>query len=147
MPTYHVDASTTAPPSAVWALLVDSRTWPTWGPLDELVAARSELRADGSRELGGVHAFRVGDNVDGERLTELVPERRMSYEAAWNASLQDYSAVIELAPEGGGTRITWQGAYRTTPELEAVLPTFLEDFMQQMADGLAAHAARTAPTA
>jgi hypothetical protein len=41
--------------------------------------------------------------VTGERLTELVEDRRLSYEDAFNVALKDYRAVVELepAPEEG----------------------------------------------
>lgn len=145
--SYDVHATSAAPPSAVWDLLVHPRTWPAWAPLEELVEERSELRPDGTREIGQVQAFRVGDGVNGERLTELVPEQRMSYEDAFNNSLHDYRASVELTPSGSGTEIHWHGTYRTRPELDEFMPDFLQGYMQQMADGLAAYAVNTAPPA
>jgi carbon monoxide dehydrogenase subunit G len=148
MPDYDVQAKASSPVEVVWRRLpVDSRTWPAWPPLDELVEERSELKEDGTRAIGGVHASRVGDNVDGERLTELVPLEKMSYEAVWNGSMHDYSASIELWGREDGTQLSWRGTYEARPELAEILPPFLRDFMQRMVDGLARHADHVVQTA
>ncbi|MFB9659976.1 SRPBCC family protein [Glycomyces mayteni] len=145
MPRYHVSATTSAPVSAVWALLVDGRAWPRWSTgLDELVEERSSgLAADGRDGVGAVRAFRTGRAVTGERLTELVPEERMSYEDAFNLAMKDYRAAVELAttPEGGA-RIEWHGTWRPRPGIGWLTPLFLPKIMQRMADDLASYAQR-----
>jgi uncharacterized protein YndB with AHSA1/START domain len=143
VPAYDVTAASSASPERIWSLLLDSRTWPLWSPIDELVIDRSSgLGADhASTTVGSVRAFRTGEAVTGERVTELVEYRRLSYEDAFNGAMHDYRATVELAPVPSGTAIRWRGSYATTPELAEVLPPYLQDFMQQMADGLAAHAA------
>lgn len=141
---YDVTAETTAPAHVIWRLLTDARTWPHWTPIDELVIEQSAgLGGDnGSCHVGSIRAFRMGNGVAAERVTELIENQKMSYEDSFNESMHDYHASIELTPTGTGTRIHWHGTYTTTPGLETVLPDYLRDFMQTMANGLATHAAK-----
>ncbi|GAA2077295.1 SRPBCC family protein [Actinomadura alba] len=144
MPRYRVSATTSAPAETVWSLLVDGRAWPRWASgLDELVEDRSSgLDPYGRDRVGTVRAFRTGRTVTGERLTELVENRRMTYEDAFNLALQDYRAVIELErTPAGGTIITWQGTWRARPGIGWLMPFILPGVMQRMADDLAANAA------
>lgn len=90
--------------------------------------------------MGTVQAFRTGDVVTCERISELVPERRFCYEDAVNFAMHDYRAVVELTPRAGGTVIRWRGTYGTSPGLETVLPPYLHGVMQQHVAGLAARA-------
>lgn len=142
MPSYDTESVSSASAATIWRLLVDARTWPTWTPVDELVVERSSgLEADGGRSgVGTVQAFRTGDVVTCERISELVPERRFCYEDAVNFAMHDYRAVVELTPRAGGTVIRWRGTYGTSPGLETVLPPYLHGVMQQHVAGLAARA-------
>ena len=142
MPSYDATTVSSASPSTLWRLLVDARTWPTWTPVDELVVERSSgLEGAGGRSaVGTVQAFRTGDVVTSERITELVAERRFVYVDVVNFAIHDYQAIVELSPEERGTVIRWHGTYGTTPDLETVLPDFLQGVMQQHVDGLAARA-------
>jgi hypothetical protein len=66
----------------------------------------------GHERVGAVRAFRTGRVVTGERLTELVENRRLSYEDAFNHAMQDYWTVVELEPTpAGGTVISWRGTW------------------------------------
>jgi uncharacterized protein YndB with AHSA1/START domain len=144
MPRYHVSSTTSAPVEVVWGLLIDGRSWPRWSSgLDELVQDRSSgLDPNGHDGVGAVRAFRTGRVVAGERLTELVENRRLSYEDAFNHAMKDYRAVIELAPMStGGTVISWRGTWRMKPGIGWVLPFVLPRVMQRMADDLAGYAA------
>jgi uncharacterized protein YndB with AHSA1/START domain len=149
VPHYRVSATTSAPAHTVWRLLVDGRSWPRWASgLDELVEERSSgLDPDGHDDVGAVRAYRTGRVVTGERITELVRDRRLAYESAFNFSMKDYRAVVELEPTAaGGTVVHWSGTWRTRPGIGWVVPFVLPRVMQRMADDLAAHAAdATAP--
>ncbi|MEV0202636.1 hypothetical protein [Nonomuraea sp. NPDC050691] len=50
----------------------------------------------GDDGVGAVRAFRTGRSVTGERLTEKVERRLLAYEDAFNASMRNYRARIEL---------------------------------------------------
>ncbi|OXM66383.1 MULTISPECIES: SRPBCC family protein [Amycolatopsis] len=144
MQSYDVTAESTAPPSAVWALLLDARSWPSWSPIDALETGQSQgLSADGRDGVGAVRAFRTGKVVTKERITELEPGRRFAYEGAENPQLSDYRAAIELQElPGGGTRIRWHGTFSARFGMRWFLQRYLRRFMQDMATGLAEHAAQ-----
>ncbi|RDI55319.1 SRPBCC family protein [Nocardia mexicana] len=147
MPHYRVTATSSASVDVVWGLLIDGRSWPQWSSgLDELVEERSSGIDPGGRDdIGAVRAFRSGRVVTGERLTELVDNRRMAYEDAFNFALKDYRAVVELEPSAaGGTTITWHGAWRLRPGTGWIMPFVLPRVMQRMADDLAGYAATAA---
>jgi uncharacterized protein YndB with AHSA1/START domain len=100
VPHHRVSATTSAPAHTVWRLLVDGRSWPRWASgLDELVEERSSgLDPDGHDDGGAVRAYRTGRVVTGERITELVRDRRLAYESTFNFSMKDHRAVVELEP-------------------------------------------------
>jgi uncharacterized protein YndB with AHSA1/START domain len=143
MHQYDVTVTTGAPPETVWKLLVDAATWPLWSKVDSLDTARSVgLDPDGDDAVGAVRAFRTGRTVTGERLTEKVEGRLLAYEDAFNPSMRDYHARIELTPaaDGSGTAIHWYGEYETSRLLGWFMPRYLQKFMQGMAEGLARYA-------
>ncbi|UJW35494.1 SRPBCC family protein [Saccharothrix sp. AJ9571] len=145
MRKYDVTAISAAPPAAVWRLLADARTWPAWSTVDEVVADRSSgLDPDGRDPVGAIRAFRTGRTVTGERLTGLVEEKQLTYEDAFNWALRDYRAVVDLMPTTeGGTFIHWHGTYSARRGLGRLMQGVLQRTMQRMADGLAAHAAKS----
>lgn len=143
MNDYDVTAESAAPPPAVWALLLDSRSWPMWTAIDALEPGRSQgLSPDGRDGVGAVRAFRTGDVVTTERITALEPGRRFAYEGVENPYMSDYRAAVDLAESpGAGTRIRWHGTYTVPPEMREYFQGYLRDVMQDMANGLAAWAA------
>jgi hypothetical protein len=145
MQSYDVTAESTAPPSDVWALLLDARSWPLWTPIDALETEQStSLSADGRDGVGAVRAFRTGKVVSKERITALEPERRFAYEGVENPQLRDYQAAIELAElPGGGTRIRWHGTFSARWGIRWFMRWYLRRFMGTMATGLAEHAAES----
>ncbi|CAM4476200.1 SRPBCC family protein [Nocardia ninae] len=143
MQSYDATATSAASPAIVWRLLLDARTWPVWSTVDALVPERSSgLDPNGRDGVGAVRAFRTGRTVTGERLTGLVEEKQLTYEDAFNWSLRNYQAVIDLVPAAdGGTIIHWYGTYSARWGTGWLLQRVMRRVMQQMADGLAAHAA------
>ncbi|MFF6982039.1 SRPBCC family protein [Streptomyces sp. NPDC008343] len=148
MPTYDVTVTTSASPEIVWKLLVDAASWPLWSKVDSLDTTRSVgLDPGGDDGVGAVRAFRTGRAVTGERLTEKVEQRLLAYEDAFNSSMRNYHAHIELTPTAtAGTVIHWYGTYETSRLLGWVMPRYLQNFMQGMAEGLARYAQESKPT-
>jgi uncharacterized protein YndB with AHSA1/START domain len=144
MSSFEAEAESSAPPQTIWNLLLDSATWPQWSRVDALDRGRSEQLDPGGHDgVGAVRAFRTGRLVARERITALEPPLRFVYEGADNPELSHYQAAIELTPtERGGTAITWRGTFRARRGRSWFMQWYMRRFMQSMADGLAAHAAR-----
>ncbi|SDG49185.1 Carbon monoxide dehydrogenase subunit G [Lentzea fradiae] len=140
---YDISAFSPAPREAVWALLVDSESWPRWSSLGELDRRHSaNLDPAGRDGVGAVRAFRKGKNVSQERITELREPALFAYEAEFLPIIRDYRARVELEPADGGTLIRWRGRYTTSWWSRWFTQRFLRRLVQGLADDLAAHAAR-----
>jgi len=139
-------ATTTAHPSAVYALLREGATWPTWGPLDSF-----ELERPGAGEpegLGAVRIFRSGRVTGRDTIAELVQDRRFSYTHVSNLPMKNYRADVDLEPAGDGTRIRWVSAFDPKlPGTGALLRRGLDGFVSKLANGLAEHASSRAQVA
>jgi hypothetical protein len=136
MPSCHVRVTATSPasPSAVFALLADIRTWCEWGAW-----VSTELEAPAPDGSGGVGAIRCLTSrafgrtiVSRERVEEVVPDRRLVYSLLSGLPLVGYQGVIELEPDGAGTKITWSSSF--DPEIfgtgwlyKAILQRFITD--------------------
>jgi uncharacterized protein YndB with AHSA1/START domain len=138
----HVDVTawSAAPPAAVYALLVDGATWPTWSGHDA-----AELVERGQGDGDGVGAVRVlhrGRTRSRERIVELVPERRLGYVLLAGLPLRDYRANVDLTPERGGTAIRWSSDFSAkVPGTGPLYRWALNRFMAAAASSLAARAA------
>ena len=135
-----------APPAAVYGLLVDGATWPTWSGHDaaELVE-RGEGDGDG---VGAVRVLHRGRMRSRERIVELVPERRLGYVLLAGLPLRDYRANVDLTPERGGTAIRWSSDFAAkVPGTGAIFRLALTKFMTAATEGLAARAAEVAEAA
>jgi uncharacterized protein YndB with AHSA1/START domain len=138
MKTIDVNVHADAPAEAVYALLVDGDTWPTWAPFDSF-----EITEPGDADrLGEVHVFRTGRHASRERLVELVPGRRYSYELLEGLPLRGYRADVDLTEEAGGTHIRWHSTFTPgRPGTGWIYRAYLARFIDRCARGLAAHAA------
>ncbi|BCJ49873.1 hypothetical protein Asp14428_13480 [Actinoplanes sp. NBRC 14428] len=136
MSGYDVTARSGAPAEAIYELWVTPGTWPRWSSVDTAGAEGGD--AARPQGVGGVRVFRTGRNVSRERITALVPGRRIEYDML-SGALRDYRAAVELTPlDGGGTAIRWSGTFRGN----VVMGWYLRWYMARMARGLAAHAER-----
>lgn len=135
-----------APPAAVYGLLVDGATWPTWSGHDAAeVVERGEGDGDG---VGAVRVLHRGRMRSRERIVELVPERRLGYVLLAGLPLRDYRANVDLTPERGGTAIRWSSDFAAkVPGTGAIFRLALTKFMTAATEGLAARAAEVAEAA
>lgn len=93
-----------ASPEAVWRLLADSPTWPTWPPIDSY----EHVRDAGPDEAGEVRIFRNGRHTLREEIVERRERQRLSYVLLAGLALRDYRASIDLAArEDGSTDPRW----------------------------------------
>jgi uncharacterized protein YndB with AHSA1/START domain len=97
-----------APPEAVWALLDDSASWPSWTPIDE----HHPVGPAGPDGTGEERRFRNGRVTVHERIVEREPGRRLVYTLLGGLALRDYRAEITLAPRGPGTDLRWHTTFR-----------------------------------
>lgn len=139
MQAIHHETTCPAPRSAVWALLGDSATWPTWTSIGSY-EPEEPGDADG---LGEVRRFRTGRTTVRERIVERRTDDRLAYELLSGLPLRDYRAVIDLADApGGGTHITWHTTFRGAwPGAGLLGRLLLGPLTRRFADGLAAAAA------
>jgi uncharacterized protein YndB with AHSA1/START domain len=104
------EATTEAAPDAVWSLLSDRSTWPSWSPLGSHSGERPGQ--DGTPDgLGGIARFVTGRHCVREEIVELEQNRRLSYTLLSGLPLRDYRAVVELTPVNAGTRIRWSATF------------------------------------
>jgi hypothetical protein len=125
-----------APADTVYALLRDGASWPAWSPLGSF-----ELEAPGQDEregVGAIRVFRTGRVASRERIVELVPGRRLSYELLSGLPLKGYRADVDLTPDGDGTLVRWHSTFRAKIPGTGPLYRFaLGRFIRQMVAGLA----------
>jgi hypothetical protein len=138
--SFSVEAKSAASPAAVYALLRDGATWPTWSPIQAFELER-EGEAGGESK-GAIRVFTTGRSRNREELTELSPDRLFSYSSLSGLPIRDHQASVRLDPVADGTLITWQEEFETTrPGSAWYLTRELRKFVQACADGLAMHAA------
>ena len=137
----EIEVFTPADAAAVYALLRDGASWPTWSPIELFTLERAGM--DEPEGIGAIRVFRKGRVNGRDLITELVPGRRFGYRHFSGIPVRDYRGEIDLEPDAGGTRIRWGISF--VPRWAGtgwLLRAGLGRFISQCAEGLAAHAAR-----
>ena len=96
--------------------------------------------------MGAVHVHAKGARRrTTERVVELVPDQRYSYELVSGLPLEGYHADVDLTPTpDGGTSIRWHSTFRPkTPGTGWFCKLVLGAFIAQTAKALARHAPTT----
>jgi len=141
--TFSSTAWTPAPPSAVYRLVADGATWPSWTPIGSFELEREGTA--GGESLGAVRVFKTGTVRSREELVELTPDRTLSYVSRSGLPLRAHRAEISLTPARGGTTIDWSEDFEPKlPGTGGLLRFFLRRFVQRCAEGLAVASARPA---
>ena len=140
-------ATSAGGPDAVYALLADGSTWPSWSPIGsfELLAP-----GDGSPEgLGAIRLFTTGRHKSREQVVERRPGKSFAYVLEAGLALRDYKAVVSLTPAaGGGTTINWHSTFTAkVPGTGGIYRRQLGAFIEQCVQGLAAAAGTQARAA
>lgn len=129
--------TTSASPAAVWKLLDDSSSWPSWAPIEAFSLERAG-DASGTTEI---RIFKTGRVKVREEIVERRPERRLSSALLSGLAVPDYRADIDLTPVQGGTEIRWRTTFRgKIPGSGPLYRRALQKATQQFIDGLAKHA-------
>jgi uncharacterized RmlC-like cupin family protein len=137
----HIDirVRSAAAPAAVYALLIDGASWPTWSPIDSYTLERTG--PDEPEGVGAIRLFRTGRVKSRERVIERVPDRQFSYELVSGLAIRDYRADVRLAPDGSGTQIHWHSSFDAKlPGTGRLYRRTLDRFIRRSVDGLAARA-------
>ncbi len=99
--------SVAVPPSAVFPWIDDARRWDEWAPLGDVKTTFSGPE----RGVGATRSWddpNFGDGVF--RIVETDPDQAVRYHVEVQKGSLVTDGVIELAPEGTGTRVTWREA-------------------------------------
>jgi hypothetical protein len=139
-----VTAYSAAAPHAIFTLLADGTTWPIWGAWTAF-----DLESPGADAPEGPGAVRVFSSkawgrtrVSRERVLEVVPDRRISYQLLSGLPLRNYRAAVDLEPAAdGGTTIRWHATFDgATPGLARVYRRVLSGFIADAARRVAGYA-------
>ena len=110
----EVHADSKASPDAVWQLLADVTTWPSWSSFDE---ASYEREGDTDRHgLGAIRRLRIKKLRSREHVLAFDPPRHFAYDYEGSLPLKNYRGDVTLTPSAdgsGGTRITWHSEFDT----------------------------------
>ena len=98
-----------ASPAAVYALLADGATWPSWSKISSFEL--QQPAPDGGERVGAIRRFRTGRSVSVEEIVETVPGRRFSYTLLEGLPLTNYRADVDLTESNGGTAIRWHSTF------------------------------------
>jgi hypothetical protein len=115
--TIDAQATTPAPPSAVWDQLADVSKWTQWG-------SWSEVEVEGGAEHGPgvIRRLKRWPYTLRERVTDWEPGSKMGYELLDGMAVQGYRATVTLEPTPeGGTTVRWHSTYESARPTTAVI--------------------------
>ncbi|MFI8163355.1 SRPBCC family protein [Streptomyces microflavus] len=120
MSSLAVTASSHSSASAaiVYAALLDAESWPLWSAYADVewdvpAGVDRPARVDDLRAIRS----RIGRVCCRERVVEMVPGRRFSYEQTAGLFTSHRGSVDLTRAPHGGTDITWSATYRHTLSL------------------------------
>jgi uncharacterized protein YndB with AHSA1/START domain len=135
MPFEHTrTVSTSAPPTAVWALWSDPGTWSAWDPAVE------EVRIDGSFETGAVGTMTLRGGIEVPVTLEAVEPGSRYVDVLTMGDLTIRIDHLVRATDGGAevtvsTVITGPGAEDVGPMVIADAPTAMSALVAQAKAG------------
>ncbi|NOD92410.1 hypothetical protein GS636_06385 [Ruegeria sp. HKCCD4884] len=99
--TFHVETVIPVSPAAVWAVLIDTQSYPEWNPV--FVAVEGELRSGAT--VKNLVRFPDGSTVDMSATIKGFEEGRelRQYGGTWGLMTFDHQWLLE--PVEGGTRV------------------------------------------
>jgi uncharacterized membrane protein len=146
--SHHIieaSAHSSASREAVWALLRNIETWQDWGTWSSTTVHQPAPGED-PQGVGVVRRLRQAPVTNLERVTELVPNERLSYELVEGLPFENYRATVQLSEApGGGTDINWRAEFDVTAKVRGnVSRKLLERFYPQIVEKLARGAEQAA---
>lgn len=110
-PTYRVSRSTTiaAPPSVVYAQIVDFHRWEAWSPWAKLDPAMKTTYTGPASGPGAAYSWSGEKTGEGKMLiTGAKPNEEVNIKLDFIKPFEATSAVeFALGPAPGGTKVTW----------------------------------------
>lgn len=106
----RASAMSSAKSGEIYALLVNSATYPLWSMIryyEALRPGREGLHDVGARRLFKTNAITVMQ----EEITDIVPGERVGYTLLSGFPLLDYRAQTTLDRTAVGTRIVWESSF------------------------------------
>lgn len=140
----HVETTSAADPTAVFALLGEVETWTAWASaFDE---AGLEREGGPQRQgVGAIRRFRVGRVRSREEVVAFEPGGHFAYTLLSGLPVRGYRADVTLTPVDGGTHIVWHSTFRARiPGTGGLIRRKLTAFITVLAGELAAAAAGSA---
>jgi uncharacterized protein YndB with AHSA1/START domain len=141
-----VNARTTASGEAVFRLLADGTTWPSWAPIESFELERAgEPPPEG---VGAIRVFKRGRVTGRDEIVEIVPGQRLGYVSISGLAVKDYRATVDVEDThddaGDGAVIRWRASFSPKiPGTGRILQRGIGRFLQQCADGLARQAGQS----
>jgi hypothetical protein len=137
---FTVSATTPATPEAVFSLVCDGASWPTWSPIGSFRLERSDEA--GGEGVGAIRVFSTGTVRSREEIIEVTEGVRFSYVALSGLPMRHHRADIELRSADGTTTVSWHEAFEPRwPATGRVMSRLLRRFVQRSVDGLAKESA------
>lgn len=99
-----VEMHVAAPRAVVYEVLTDRESYGDHLPISTRLVTPGTSERQG---VGAVHFLGLGPVGARERITELVPGRRMAYEVVGGLPAKRHVGEVDLADEGAGTRMTY----------------------------------------
>ena len=135
-----------AAPDIVFDVLTDHRGYAAITRL-----RRSELEREGDPAPNGVGAIRaliaVGPPIREEVVAYRRPDR-FSYKVLSGLPVRDHLGTVSLAPDGGGTKVTYAlKAIPTIPLAGAIVMLVVKRAVTELLDGVVSEAERRATAA
>ena len=127
-----------------YALLKNSDSWPRWSIFNSAVLERA---GEGDPfGVGAVRSFATRTSKTTEEVTELIPDRQLSYVLLSGLPLRNYGADVVLTPSvDGGTLVDWKASFQCAYGTGWFWRIFMNRILSDMAMRLAVAAENAVP--
>jgi uncharacterized protein YndB with AHSA1/START domain len=117
MTTIEAVETTSGSPASVWALLADAPAWARWGSWSKVEVESGDAQGPGQVRTLVRRPYRLR-----ERITEWVPNERLSYEMLEGMRVRGYRSTVTLEEgPGGDTVVRWRSTYEHAGPFTALL--------------------------
>lgn len=124
-----------ASPGEVWRWVTEPERMNRWS--EAKIASTGE-----TTRAVTVRVFGLTSRLE-EEILERDPPRRFVYRVVRHPTIRDHRGVLELTPDGAGTRLVWTVRFRgVVPGLDAVLARILAPSLARSLDALVRFAGR-----